>query len=345
MNKLYKVNLSYLTYFTLLNDVEVFRFFKKDGSSNKNLFLNKLIYNYHLIINEEIDSFNNDLRSLLKEYNLSNNNINELANSINRLLTKKDNSKERKEYELTFLATSKYIYAFLDIEDNYLNNLTISEYLRKLFNSYSLLTQDERERIVFNEEIELINKAIKDNKKIIYEDNNEKKIEVTPIGVFNSKDHQFIYLIYFNNHKFVPLHIYKLNKLRISKNIKEELNDDDKNKLNELLTVDAQFISSKIIDVDIKFTKKAKSIYKRIIINRPKSYKIDNEHDIYSFKAPINQLFQYFLRFGKEVEVLNNIKLTNLLYYYFKESFLSYKNNRNKVYNNSNNILEDNNNE
>ena len=43
--------------------------------------------------------------------------------------------------------------------------MTISEYLRKLFNSYILLTQDERERIVFNEEIDLINRAIKENKK------------------------------------------------------------------------------------------------------------------------------------------------------------------------------------
>ena len=135
MSKTYKVNLSYLTYVTLLNDAEVFRFIKKDGSINKNLFLNKLIYNYHTIINKDIDSFNDEVSSLLKEYKLKSNAINEIVTSLNRLLIKKDNSKEKKEYELTFLATSKYIYAFLDIEDNYLTNMTISEYLRKLFNS------------------------------------------------------------------------------------------------------------------------------------------------------------------------------------------------------------------
>ena len=332
MSKTYKVNLSYLTYVTLLNDAEVFRFIKKDGSINKNLFLNKLIYNYHTIINKDIDSFNDEVSSLLKEYKLKSNAINEIVTSLNRLLIKKDNSKEKKEYELTFLATNKYIYAFLDIEDNYLVNMNISEYLRKLFNSYILLTQDEREKIVFNEEIDLISRAIKENKKIIYEDNNLTKHEVNPLGIFNSKDHQYIYLIYYVNNSFIPINIYKLNNLRISKNIKDELKEEDKSKLNELLTYDAQYISSSIIDCDIKFTKKGRSLYSKIIINRPKYYKVDKENNIYSFKAPLNQLFQYFSRFGKEVEVLNNLKLTNLLYYYFKDGFFKVKEYRKKMF-------------
>ena len=38
--------------------------------------------------------------------------------------------------------------------DTYVDNF--SEYLRKLFNSYALLNQDERERIIFKSEIEII---------------------------------------------------------------------------------------------------------------------------------------------------------------------------------------------
>ena len=58
-------------------------------------------------------------------------------------------------------------------------------------------------------------------------------------------------------------------------------------------------------------------MFTKIFINRPKSYKF--EDDVYYFEASINQLFQYFSRFGSDALVLNNEKISNRLrnFYYF----------------------------
>ena len=343
-NKKYKVNLSYFTYSTLINDIEAFRFLKKDKSTNKNLFINKLIYNYHKIINSKIDDFENSLIELLKDFN--NKNKNSLIEEIIRLDNKKDEGEEKKEYELTFISTSKYLSAFIDIEDNYLKYFNFSEYLRKLFNSYALLNQDERERIIFKSEIEMINEAIKENKKIVFKidtfdnnassneinNNNNNKTnlyEVTPFGIYNSKDRQFAYLIYFNGKNFYPLNIYKIKDLRISKNLKDEIEETKLNEINKLLdSSDPQFISSRFINVKIKLNKKGIKNYTRIFINRPKAYKI--EDDIYYFYASTNQLFLYFSRFGNSATILNNNELKNRLRDFYYEGYKNIVTNKKK---------------
>jgi len=321
MNKKYKINLDYFTYSTLLSDVESFRFLKKDGSSNKNLFINKLIYNYHPLFNKNIDDYESYIINILKDKKINNKDINDLLLKISRANIKKEEVKE-KEYAFTFVTSSKYESVFLDIEDNYLTNYTFSEYIRSLLYSYTKLNQDERERVLFKEEIDLINKAINDNKLVIFS-NGDITYEVKPIGIFSTKDHQYLYFIYYYNSKFYPLNLYKINNLRKSRNIAEELSDKNKNRLNELLDEDVEFISSSLIEAKIELTKSGVKKYNKIFINRPKSYKV--EKNIYYFKASINQLFFYFARFGKDAYVLDNTALRNRLFNFYKDGLDSIK--------------------
>ena len=52
MEKL-KVNVSDLVYQVLKKDMELFKFFKSDESTNSNLFINTLIANYYDFIEDE----------------------------------------------------------------------------------------------------------------------------------------------------------------------------------------------------------------------------------------------------------------------------------------------------
>ena len=163
MNNKYKVMLSYYTYSTILNDIDAFRFYKNNGDTNKNKFINKLITNYYEIVNLSIKKLEDNLLSLLKDIK----NKEELVNDILKIKERNDDSDSKKEYELTFISTKESNNALLDIEySNYSYIFTMSGYLRKLFNDYAKLNQDERERIIFKSEIDLINTAIKNNKKI-----------------------------------------------------------------------------------------------------------------------------------------------------------------------------------
>lgn len=326
MNNKYKVMLSYYTYSTILNDIDAFRFYKNNGDTNKNKFINKLITNYYEIVNLSIKKLEDNLLSLLKDIK----NKEELVNDILKIKERNDDSDSKKEYELTFISTKESNNALLDIEySNYSYIFTMSGYLRKLFNDYAKLNQDERERIIFKSEIDLINTAIKNNKKIFFkvitkkdEEIIEEKHEVSPLGIFNSKDRQFAYLIYYTSSTYNVINLYKLVDLRISRNFKDELSSSLNEKINgDLDKNDPQFINSPIIKCKIKLTKKGQKMFTKIFINRPKPLKI--EDDIYYFECSINQLFQYFSRLGSEALVLDNEKLTNRL---FKFYYFGYKN-------------------
>lgn len=326
MNNKYKVMLSYYTYSTILNDIDAFRFYKNNGDTNKNKFINKLITNYYEIVNLSIKKLEDNLLSLLKDIK----NKEELVNDILKIKERNDDSDSKKEYELTFISTKESNNALLDIEySNYSYIFTMSGYLRKLFNDYAKLNQDERERIIFKSEIDLINTAIKNNKKIFFkvitkkdEEIIEEKREVSPLGIFNSKDRQFAYLIYYTSSTYNVINLYKLVDLRISRNFKDELSSSLNVKINgDLDKNDPQFINSPIIKCKIKLTNKGKKIFTKIFINRPKPLKI--EDDIYYFECSINQLFQYFSRFGSDALILDNEKLSNRLFNFY---YFGYKN-------------------
>lgn len=326
MSNKYKVMLSYYTYSTILNDIDAFRFYKNNGDTNKNKFINKLITNYYETINLNIKKLEDNLLLLLKTIK----NKEELVNDILKIKERNEESDYKKEYELTFISTKESKDALVDIEySNYSYIFTMSGYLRKLFNEYAKLNQDERERIIFKNEIDLINTAIKNNKKIFFkvitkkdEEITEEKHEVSPLGIFNSKDRQFAYLIYYTSTTYNVINLYKLVDLRISRSFKDESSSSLKEKINnDLDKNDPQFINSPIIKCKIKLTNKGKKMFTKIFINRPKVIKI--EDDIYYFETSINQLFQYFSRFGNEALVLDNEKLTNRLFNFY---YFGYKN-------------------
>lgn len=325
MNTKYKVNIPYFIYGTLNNDMEAFQIYKADKSLNKNYFINKLVYNYYSTINKDIDDFEESIISILKSNNISDIKINKIKDELINANIKIENE-TKKEYELTFISTSKYESAFLDIEENYLQIYNMSQYLRKLFLSYSRLNQDERERIIFKNEIELIENAISNNKKIVIENFNKEKFKTNPLGIYSSKDRQFVYLIHTpNNSKsnIYPLNICKIKNVTILKEFQEPLKEKVIYKLKTLknFDLDPQFILRDILDIDVEFTKEGIKKYNKIFINRPNPYKVND--NIMSFKATKAQLFIYFSRFGKEITILNNDELNLELYEYYLDGYLN----------------------
>lgn len=320
MGRKYKVNLSYYTYSVLMNDIDAFRFYKKDESLNKNAFINRLVFNYHELVNEDLDSFFDQTIGILEKYDLKAKEVNEILDEFIRI-NKRIEDKGKKDYELTFISTSEYESAFLDIEDNYLKDYNFSEYLRKLFNSYARLNQDERERIIFKKEILIIEKAIKEGKKVIFSQETKDE-KVIPIGVYDSKDRQFAYFLAYTNNNLMPFNLYKLKNLRISREKSEDINLTQK-ELNKYLDGDVQFINSPIIDCLIELNPKGEKLYRKIFVNRPKY--ISKEGNIYRFKCSINQLFFYFQRFGNAAICLNNEKLNNMLYTFYKHGYFAIK--------------------
>lgn len=319
MGQKIKVKLSYLTYSTLISDMHIFEFFKKDGSVNKNLFLNTLIYKYSGIINSNIESYNKELRLKLSNFKLSHEEINEMIDCVTSLNNKSE-SKEALDYELTFLVTSKFETVFEEIEANYLTNMNLSEYLRRLFNSYIKLNQDEREKILFNDVVKYVNLAIKENRKLIVKIRDAKHL-TNPIGIYQSKDRKFSYYVYHINNNITSVRISKVTPLTMSKDLIEEYVPDENNKL---AVKDFEFFGMTTLNVKVQLTKRGIKLFNKIYTYRPVATKI--EGDIYYFDATADQILFYFSRFGKEANVLNNNYIRNRLFGFYKGGYLLYKN-------------------
>ena len=325
-----KVNLSYLTYSTIINDAEAFQIYKANGEINKNEIFNRIVANlsevdfmnkiekknkYKELFSKSIDD-EKVIKSLVEEIELINENNKVKRNDIYDQIVM---IRPSKVYEDIF---NKIIY-------NYLDNISISAYFRNLFDYYASLFQEERERIIFKRELENLNEALHNNLAIKL-----KLMNITTTfniyKVVTSKEKLFNYVLGVmendnNKRKTVSIHLNKVKDVILTS--KESiLYKNEIDMLKNMIEVGPQFIAGEFLDAKIGLTNLGLRKYRSIYLNRPIPYK--KENNIFYFKCSRNQLFQYFCRFGKDAYVIKpNILREDLLKYYYS----SYKNIADKI--------------
>ena len=318
MSRKIKVNLSYFTYSILIHDAEVFRFLKNDYSINKNAFLNKLIYNFVDETNNTIDTFSTSLKSLLKDKLKKKDELDDIVSKITNL---NENAEDnyKKNYSLSFVTTSKYEAVYDDIEDYYLKDMTLSRYLRKLFDTYARLNQDYRERIIFKQELNALVKAKENHHKVSLK-LKKGNIKCSLVEVKATKDRQFLYLVLINDRtkELYPLNLYKVLDVR---ELREE-SDYTGTKLLGSETKDPQFLTSKEIDCKVKFTEKGMRLFSDILLYRPQVVKRDDCY-LY-FHCSFFQLYIYLNRVGKEALVIYPEELKERLRDFYYEALIKY---------------------
>ena len=196
MQEKIKIYLPNDIYQIILKDMELFEFYKKGGSLNRNEFLNKLITNYY-----EIYSLNNEkvlesIKQKLFNSDMDENAVEDMALSILYSLdfNHLELNHKRNNVTISMKPTKDTSFIFDYISDNLLNGTTLSGYLRSLISSYVHMPQDKRERILFKDNYELIDKAIQNNKKIYFvikRYDKETRHIVSPFAIENSKEELF----------------------------------------------------------------------------------------------------------------------------------------------------------
>lgn len=324
-----KVNLSYNTYNLLIHDMESFSFDMKDNIPNRNLFYNILCKEMYNIKKKESEELRERLINILQN-NLNNYNIiNDILNDIEDVYNYKNEDKTNRShgYYISFRPQKALLNMYEEIENLELRNSTISNYYRNMFNSYAKLPQDERERIIFKEELDIIESAIRNNKTILI-NNNSNKIELIPYKVVRTSDELYNYLIAGirkkdNSIKYFSLHLYKCRNAIKSKNI-YSLSNDEINKFEELLEYGPRNIERRCVVTKIKLSKKGISLFKKFYLNRPIPEDIDN--DIYTFNASTDELLTYFSRFGVHALVLEPENFKNQMINFHKRAYNHYIN-------------------
>lgn len=196
------------------------------------------------------------------------------------------------------------------------NNIlyTDVDYLRFLLMQYINNPVHVREKIIFKKKFELIEKAIKENKKLIVNKLWDNFI-IEPYFVSIAKNETANYLFAYRYHKnedFSTYYIYRISNLEIIDLIDEPQEFKDKNIIKEAKRDFHPWKSFlwEEIKVKVKFRNESgKQILKTYTNNCPKYKLIDFDEDIYEFTATEEQLKAYLLPIFNKIIIIEPYEL------------------------------------
>lgn len=312
MEEKIRVNLSKRTYNLLMKDAENFEFFKKDGSLNKNAFINRLIINYQndysLKQREMLDIIEDNLFELNDKYSLLEETGYNILNKLNLYVSDSD---EYNDVHISFRPIRESLNIIDFIEHHELKGSSRSNYYRMMFDSYCSLPQDKRERIIFRNLIEKIEEAILDNRKIyLLTKNNYKRgfpgVTLSPFSLSLTKEELYNYLLAELN-QYKACRSTRLCRIQSISILKEnrEFSEDVLEKLNKMEFNGPQYAYTDEENELIKIQLSEEGIkkFKQYYVHRPVPIEINN--DIYVFNCTYTQALNYFARFGEDAIILS----------------------------------------
>ena len=292
----------------LEKDAENFEFLKKDGiTPNKNGLLTTLIVNYS-------DHFNakqaNLVRLVEKTINqntyLSDSKVQEMSQEIvNQLNNELASDLVDKFDTLISLKPTKETLPIISYVENYLlSNCSLSKYFRDMFVDYTSLPQDMREKIIFQEQYQILSEAINQKQKVFITTKGSQSImEISPYAFSHSKEEMHIYLMFKQVNSCRSIKLSKIKSVTILKS-NSAFNEIDIQIFQKMLKYGVQFFyNTNEEEVIIKLSPRGQKLFHKIYIHRPIPSKIEN--DTFYFNCSHTQIMQYFSRFGGDVEIIS----------------------------------------
>ncbi len=326
MTEKYKIYLSEDTRMRLINDADLFEFFRKDGSVNLNGFLKELIVNYfeqYRQDNEQLLSSMLDELSSVKS--LKSKDASVLAEKIIRTYINNKENASGKSAVITLTVSGESYNIVKIIENNLLKDNSLSGYIKDMFLSYLSIPRSKREEIIFRQTYEAVSRAITESKVLTFTSTNSKNqgvVTAEPYLIATSKEEQFSYLLC-HSHLYDRDHTFRISRLR---NVFVTSDTFVRNaKTSERLTqigMRSPHSAAPDIHAVVLMTERGKQMYKMIVKNRPAVSFV--EDDKYHFDWPEMQLEDYFRRFGKEAVVLRPRSLKTRIIKYYSDALEAY---------------------
>lgn len=293
----------------LLKDMERFEIFKKDGSLNKNEFYNTLIMNYYEQYQEgQSDLFNYIKQTVSDNTGCSDLQSSDIASMIVQFSDTKNNHLDERKLDVTISMkpTLRSAPTIDFIQSYYIRNMTLSAYFRNMFASYSLLPQDKRERIIFKENFDLIEEAIKNDRRVYFTTTNKNTPHYgSPYSICNSKEELFNYLLADYNGLPYSFRIGRMRNITVL-NEPREISERNIYIFERMEKYGPQFsyeIKEPSGEIVVQLTERGKMMYRSMYLHRPQYSKI--EGDCYYFECSGQQAYQYFSRFGRNALVIS----------------------------------------
>lgn len=296
-----RVNLTYRDYYSLESDMVLFHYVDDEGETTNNRFFNDLICHFYSQLEKKNQEISADIDLLLR--NLRPETSNAFRNKVLERLSEEDTTSSMPyDYSYSFRPLKENEESFRYIETNLLQGRSLSSYYRHLFHQYLALTSAERERILFLPVLERVEEAIRAKKALLLP---------SPLGgtafypyvVATTREERMNYVLGMDEERqCYSYHLFKLKGI-LSTQDSYRFTEAEKKKLSVFASSSIEYARDEYVECTVRLTKRGEKMYRGIFHNRPIPQK--KEGDTYTFLSPYDQLFTYFIRFGKEAEVLS----------------------------------------
>ncbi len=302
-----KVMLDNKAYNDLINDMESYFILKNDKTINKNKFMNILFKNYYESYEEKRLKLNNKILNYFDHNGINNANI--MANELSYKLMNDYDSKELYfDKGITFNLTDEEEFIFKSLDN--LKYESASLYFRNLIYSYLSLKSFERENVIYKEILDKFNKAINNNKILKIKTDNEE-FNILPYKALNNLDDKYTYLLSLKADRSpFSLNISKIINIIETKDY-YKLTNEEKNHLEMIINKNIEYPNLTDEITKIRLTDLGIKLYEKNYYNRPNYIK--RSGNTFYFNNSINQLYDYFIQFGKKCKIIDNNKLKKML--------------------------------
>lgn len=322
-----KINLPGNLLTVLEQDMQLFEFFKKDGSLNRNDFYNQLIVHYYDSYNLKQQSLINQMMSVLNEQmNASDSIRKETAFLLLQQIQNKSVSESSSKLDKTInLKPTRYSESIIEFIEGNLHSQSLSSYFRNMFTEYVSLPRNQREKIIFQPLIEKINRALDQKSKIMLKTKSENARNhiVSPYKMIQSKEEFYNYLLCAENTHCVTFRLTRIKDIMII-NEPTQFESEQIQIFNKMIEHGPQFAYTHPVEtIIVKLTDLGKKMYKSMYVQRPVPFKV--EDDLYYFDCSSTQIMHYFKRFGTSAVIISPLVLTERMTEFYELGAIRYR--------------------
>ena len=326
MTEKYKIYIPEEMRLRLLNDAELFDFYKKDGSVNLNGFLKELLLQYFDEYRETKERLLDTILSDLSAFSsISHEDADAIADKIMNSYMRNTEFKSERNAAITLTVSGRSLGIMHSIENNMLSRVSLSQYLNDFFSSYLSISRKDRERILFQDIFEELNTAIRKNNIIRFTSTSAPNVifTVQPYCIAASKEEQCNYLLCLDNETGIP-RSFRISRIRALYSSSDKFipNESRKLEFREIARRSPQS-TSKGIEAEVRLTEKGLQKFHFITKNRPDVLK--KEGNTLYFDWPKTQLEEYFHRFGKEAVILSPDDCRESMRIFYKKAWEAYR--------------------
>ena len=326
MTEKYKIYIPEEMRLRLLNDAELFDFYKKDGSVNLNGFLKELLLQYFDEYRETKERLLDTILSDLSAFSsISREDADAIADKIMNSYMRNTEFKSERNAAITLTVSGRSLDIMHSIENNMLSRVSLSQYLNDFFSSYLSISRKDRERILFQDIFEELNTAIRKNSIIRFTSTSAPKVifTVQPYCIAASKEEQCNYLLCTDHASGIP-RTFRISRIHALFTSSDKFLPDESRKaeLQEIAGRSPQ-AASKSVEAKVLFTDKGMQKFHLVTKNRPDVLRKDG-NTLY-FHWPRLQLEAYFRRFGKEAVILEPDECRESMRFFYKKAWEAYR--------------------